>query len=182
MDEYLDVLDAQGKPTGRVALKSEVHQKGLYHATVHVWFHTPQGQVLLQQRGKDKDTHPLLWDVSVAGHIGAGEAITSAAVREVDEEIGLQIGTGSLSSIGRFTSVQHHPNLLDREFQHCFLSPLNVPLQRLSKQESEVADLKLISLEDFKAMWAHPVRSQDLVPHSRFYYQSIFRAIEDKLE
>ena len=91
MDERVDILNEQGKPTGESCLKSEAHRKGLLHPTVHIWLYTTDGRVLIQKRGKNKATHPLLWDVSVAGHVAAGEEIVSAAIREVEEEIGLTI-------------------------------------------------------------------------------------------
>ena len=89
MDELVDILDEHGNLTGQSCLKSEAHLKGLLHPTVHVWLYTKDGRVLIQQRGKNKDTHPLLWDVSVAGHVASGEGIPLAAVREVQEEVGL---------------------------------------------------------------------------------------------
>ena len=66
MDELIAVLDVKGNATGKTCLKSIVHKKGLYHATVHIWFYTNKGKVLLQQRAASKIIYPLLWDVSVA--------------------------------------------------------------------------------------------------------------------
>ena len=50
MDELIDILTPEGKPTGKSALKSEAHQKGLYHATIHVWLYTNNKKILLQKR------------------------------------------------------------------------------------------------------------------------------------
>jgi len=147
MDELVDILDSKGNSTGRTALKSEAHKKGLFHPTVHVWFYTKNSEVLLQKRGKTKTTFPLLWDVSVAGHIEAGESIENAALREVKEEIGLTIFQNNLQKIGIFKSIQKHAkNLIDCEFHHCFISKLNVSLEQLTKQESEVTSLDLVPL------------------------------------
>ena len=44
------------------------------------------GEILLQQRSHKKIIHPLLWDVSTAGHIDAGESFLEAALRETKEE------------------------------------------------------------------------------------------------
>jgi isopentenyldiphosphate isomerase len=84
-DEYLDILDESGEFTGRTCLKSVAHKIGYFHPTIHVWFYTTRAEVLLQKRGSEKLTFPNYWDVSVAGHVGAGEAIEEAAVREVLE-------------------------------------------------------------------------------------------------
>ncbi|MEP3384912.1 MAG: NUDIX domain-containing protein, partial [Flavobacteriaceae bacterium] len=100
MDELIDILDENGNHVGKTCLKSEAHLKGLFHPTVHIWFYTKDGGILFQKRGKDKKTFPLLWDVSVAGHIGAGEPIIEAAIREVEEEIGLKVLASDLDKIG----------------------------------------------------------------------------------
>ena len=73
MDERIDILTSTGQLTGKTCLKSEAHQKGLYHQTVHIWFYTDTKKILLQKRAAVKKVFPNHWDVSVAGHMGAGE-------------------------------------------------------------------------------------------------------------
>jgi len=182
MDELIDILDTYGKPTGTTALKSKAHRLGLFHATVHIWFYTDDGKILLQQRGEQKITYPLLWDVSVAGHIGAGEKIGVSAIREIEEEIGLQVQEEDLIKIGVFKSMQkHHDTLIDNEFHHTFLCELKVPLHLLQKQESEVADLKIIPIENFDKEINAMVRLQKYVPHSLEYHQTVINEIEKRI-
>lgn len=182
MDELLDILDANGNPTGAIAMKSKAHRLGLFHATVHVWFYTLEGELLLQQRDKNKETHPLLWGVSVAGHNGAGEKIEVSALREIQEEIGLSVQPDQLKKIGVFKSIQrHHTHLVDCEFQHTFLCELTVPLHQLVKQESEVAALKLIPILDFEKDLQGNSTVQHYVPHEFSYYQDVIKAIKERL-
>lgn len=182
MDELVDVLDSEGNFTGKTTMKSKAHKYGWFHPTVHVWFYTQNGQLLIQQRGKEKDIHPLLWDVSVAGHIGAGEDFESSAIREVSEEIGLEITKDELQKIGVFKSIQKHNNgLMDCEFHHTYLCELKVPLSNLKKLDSEVNALKLISLIQFsEETWgiANPAK---YVPHAMEYYKSVIKAIKKRL-
>ncbi|ASV31936.1 NUDIX hydrolase [Maribacter cobaltidurans] len=179
MDELVDILDEEGKYKGISLMKSQAHQKGLFHPTVHVWFYTPNGQILIQQRGKDKDTYPLLWDVSVAGHVGAGENIKISAVREIEEEIGLKIKPSDLHKIGIFKSVQKHSeSLIDCEFHHTFLVELRVSLENLTKQESEVEDLKLVSITQFEEELGNEEKSKKYVPHSSDYYKTILAEVK----
>lgn len=182
MDELIDILDQHGRPTGQTALKSEAHKKGLFHPTVHVWFYTQKGKVLLQQRGRNKTTHPLLWDVSVAGHVGAGEDIRASAVREVQEEIGLKITAADLQKIGVFKSVHKHPSALtDCEFHHTFICELKVPLGALNKQDSEVEALTLISLIQLAEETFGLAQPTKYVPHDLSYYKSVIRAIKKSM-
>ncbi len=74
MDEYIDIVSENGEPTGKLALKSEAHKNGWWHNTIHLWLYTKNGEIILQQRSRKKVIYPLLWDVSAAGHIDAGES------------------------------------------------------------------------------------------------------------
>ncbi|NNM19244.1 MAG: NUDIX domain-containing protein [Croceitalea sp.] len=181
MEEILDVVDEKGVPTGQQLSKATIHQQGLFHQTVHIWFYTINGELLLQQRGARKKTFPLLWDVSVAGHIAAGEAIETAALREIHEEIGLAVNTGDLYKIGIFkTENEHHKNLIDREFHHTFICELQVSISSLQKEAEEVADLKLITIPEFKKdLMNNP---QAYVPASKGHYEVVFQAVYHRLE
>ncbi len=182
MDELLDVLDVDGNYTGETIMKSIAHKKGVFHLTVHIWFYTKTAKILIQQRGKGKDTFPLLWDVSVAGHVGAGEEIKISAIREVEEEIGLTIVQEDLQKIGVFKSIQkHHAALIDCEFHHTFICELKVPLEKLKKQDSEVEALDLIPLTKFAEETWGMANLKKYVPHDTAYHKTIIKAIKERL-
>lgn len=181
MDELVDILDENGNATGKTCLKSEAHANGWFHPTVHIWCYTPTGMVVLQRRGANKDTHPLLWDVSVAGHVGAGESLEEAAVRETQEEIGLSINPSELKKIGCFKSVhQHSETLIDKEFNHTFICEMQTSFFKLAKQDSEVEALDLFSLDHLKARVTSN-HMDGFVPHDREYYETVIKAIEKNL-
>ena len=136
MKELLDIWDESGKPTGQVYEKSIAHQKGLFHPTVHVWFYTSAPSLLLQKRGSNKETFPNLWDVSVAGHVSSGESILDGALREIKEEIGLQLKSNDLILIDVRKNINQFSNgIIDCEFQHVFLSELKIGLEDLVIQK-----------------------------------------------
>ena len=118
--------------------KSEIHSKGYYHNTAHVWLYTANGEILLAQRSATKVICPSLWDVSVAGHVDAGEFIIQAAIREVKEEIGLELHTNDLQKIGVFKCLQSYNNaIIDNEFHHTYIGELRVPLNKLKLQNCD---------------------------------------------
>lgn len=181
MDEHVDILNEHGKPTGESCLKSEAHRKGLLHSTVHIWLYTSDGRVLIQQRGKDKSTHPLLWDVSVAGHVSAGEKIVAAAIREVAEEVGLTISESDLEPLGTFKAIHKiSEDFIDAELHHIFLCQLSVPLNQLIKQESEVEDLTLVPLFKFAEETWGLASVGKYVPHGPTYYKTIIKEIKSR--
>ena len=175
MDEFLDILTSDGKSTGKTSLKSEAHQKGLYHATVHVWFYTDDHKILLQKRASVKKVFPNLWDVSVAGHVAAGEKIENAAIREVNEEIGLTISEADLTKIGLRKDEIVHPNrILDNEFKHLFLCKLTKEISELTMQIGEVDDIQLFDLSILKNTIKH---GDFMVPNIRNYYDFVYDKI-----
>lgn len=179
LDEYVDILDDSGTYTGRSMLKSEAHRLGLFHPSVHLWCYDKGGSVLLQQRGAQKEVHPLLWDVSVAGHVGAGEAIVTATIREAEEEIGVVLDPVKLQKIKVFKREKRHTKaLFDREFTHTFLYELSQETP-LVKQESEVNALQWVALDVFEKM----ARSKDkgLVPGATDRYLEIIEAIASRI-
>ncbi len=88
--EKLEVVDDKGKVIG-LAERSELHRNpGLIHRVVHVLVFNTIGELLLQKRSLKKDVAPGKWDTSVGGHVNPGEDILQAALREMEEELGIR--------------------------------------------------------------------------------------------
>lgn len=180
--EYIDIVSSKGIPIGKFALKSEIHSKGYYHNTVHIWFYTAAGDILLQQRAASKVICPSLWDVSVAGHIDAGETLTLGAVREIKEEIGLSISEDQLNKIGVFECFQKYENgIIDNEFHHTFIAELKVDILELIPQPEEVKALKLVSIKAFKQLLKHSETNGHFVASNRPYYEFVVDAIQKNI-
>ncbi|WP_299016681.1 NUDIX domain-containing protein [uncultured Polaribacter sp.] len=180
MDELIDILTPDGKPTGKTALKSEAHKNGWFHATVHIWLFTKDEKILLQKRAITKKVFPGLWDISVAGHIGAGESVLESAKREVLEEIGLSLNENDFIKIGtRIHQVAHANGIKDNEHHHVFIAELKVPVSKLKVQEEEVDDIKLFDLTVLK-----DTKNLENVLLSRFheYYVGVYEKIINHLK
>lgn len=183
MDEYIDIVDQDGKPLGRSELKSVIHKKGYYHHTAHIWFYTENGKILLSQRSAKKAICPLMWDVSVAGHIDAGETAVQAAIRETKEEIGLTVLEDNLTKIGVFKCFQSYGNgIQDNEFHNTFIALLETPLSKLTPQEDEVEALKLVSVNEFQNLIDNiNDNNNHFVPSNQAYYQLVLNEIKKRL-
>jgi isopentenyldiphosphate isomerase len=88
--EIFDVVNGNDEVIDRRP-RHEVHRLGLKHRAVHVLVFNARGEVFLQKRSMKKDTAAGLWDSSASGHLNAGEDYDAGAVRELREEIGLEI-------------------------------------------------------------------------------------------
>ena len=88
--EMFDVVNERNEVIGQKP-RGEVHAQGLMHRAVHVFIFDKHGQVYLQLRSHLKDVHPLTWDSSAAGHLDVGESYATCALREVKEELGIEV-------------------------------------------------------------------------------------------
>lgn len=112
----LNIIDEEGNILGE-ATRQEIHEKGLLHAEVHVWFFTPDGKLIFQHRAKDKDTWPDLLDATVGGHVEIGDTYEQTALKETEEEAGIHIQIEDLiflrttitNSYDEITGMTNHP-------------------------------------------------------------------------
>lgn len=180
-DELIDIIN-DDLSFVKTCLKSKAHKYGWLHASVHIWFYTNNGQVLVQKRSKTKTVFPNLWDVSVAGHIGSGEKSVTAAIREINEEIGLIVSEKDLKYIGVFReSHQHQDEFIDNEIHHIYINELKVDINSLIIQQEELSAIKLLDIELFKNVLKKPDYDKIFVPHNASYYSFILSEIDKYL-
>ena len=152
--EYVDVYTEAGDLSGERLLKSEVHQKGIWHKTVHVWITDGLGNLLIQLRAPTKENCPNMWDISAAGHISAGETAVQAAQRETQEELGLELAEIQLQYLFTVKSsvVLNRGTYFDNEYNEVYivLPPFN--LEEIKLAANEVVEVKWISLLELEDM------------------------------
>jgi isopentenyldiphosphate isomerase len=181
LDEYIDIVTPEGEATGNIALKSEAHKKGWYHNTIHLWLYNKQSEILLQQRSHKKKIHPLLWDVSAAGHIDAAETFIEAAIRETKEEIGLTLNSENLQKIGTFLHETNYGEIQDNEFHQVYIAELKTKIENLIPQKDEVEALKLVSFKVFEILLKQSEANNHFVPTNKSYYSFVIKTIKEKL-
>ncbi len=114
MEEIFDVVDKNDRVLGTAA-RSEVHgNPALIHRVAHVLVFNSRGALFLQKRAMNKDVQPGKWDTSVGGHVDSGEDYQQAAVREMQEELGID------STNIRFLYKYLHANDYESEYVSTF--------------------------------------------------------------
>ena len=176
-EEFLEVYSPEGTKTGQKKSKSEIHRKGLFHSTVHVWIFTEEGNILIQKRSKKKELNPGVWDVSVAGHIKFNENIKKAAKRETLEETGININTNDLLKIGVYRSINIHPTAIDKEFFHTYILKIDKNSIDLDYKNNEVDDLKFISIEEMESLIKEE-NNKIFIGKNRKYYSDVLKSIK----
>jgi len=90
--ELLDVVDENDRVVG-VKTRGEIHAQNLMHRSVHILVFNCNTQLFIQKRSMSKDNDPGLWDSSAAGHVDSGEDYYRCAIRELGEELGIEVKT-----------------------------------------------------------------------------------------
>lgn len=157
-NELFDVLDDDGKPTGESKRRAEVHRDGNWHRAIHIWIWGVDDTgpyILMNQRGANKDTAPLAFDVTVGGHLASGETAEDA-FREVKEELGVEVDTSRLMYLGirqkSYAEPEH--DVIDREFQDVYLLRDSRPYLEFKPNPDELEGLVRISLGSAIALFS----------------------------
>ena len=108
--EYIDIFDKNNNPTGKVKEKQQAHDDGNFHRTAHIWIINDKNKLLLQKRSASKKSHPNCQDISVAGHIRAGESVLEGVIRELKEELGVEVEERELQYIATVKSTKNPKN------------------------------------------------------------------------
>jgi isopentenyldiphosphate isomerase len=154
--EIVDTYDEGGKPIG-TAERRQVHQNGTWHRCFHCIVVARRGsglEVTLQRRGRALDEYPGLIDVSVAGHLQAGETVGEGSRREILEELGINVEADQLEALGEYSLVVQQGALFSRELTDVLLLADDRRPAEFVIDPLEVTSLVSIGLVDASQLWS----------------------------
>jgi isopentenyl-diphosphate delta-isomerase type 1 len=88
--KYVDVVDKNDKVIGKITEEEATYVHDKITRSVSIFVYNSKGELFLQKRSRTKVRFPLHWDISVGGFVDAGESHDKAAVRELEEELGIK--------------------------------------------------------------------------------------------
>lgn len=153
-EELLDVLDENGIMTGQILSRNEVHKKGLWHRAIVIAIVNENNQILMQKRSANKDKNANMWDISVAGHISTGQDSLSAAAREINEELSVNLGYNIDIKDFRFMFSYRKQQVfgeefIENQFYDFFILRRNgIDISKVKYQESEVQEVKFVEVSE----------------------------------
>jgi len=162
--EIIDWYDEKGERKG-VIDKAIAHKEGLWHKSVHVWIINDKNQILMQKRCAKKRFFPNYWDCSFAGHVGQGEDSLVSAIREGQEELGLNLRPKDFKFLFTIKEEFVWKDITSREFVDVYVVEKNIKLDNLKYQQEEVECAKYFEMSEiFKND-----RCSNIFPHSYEY-------------
>jgi isopentenyldiphosphate isomerase len=163
-EELVDIVDHDDNVLYQCTRK-EMRAQVLRHRAVFIAVVNSAGELLIHQRSTMKDLWPSWWDLAVGGVVSAGESYDAAALRELDEEVGiagvplveLAVGTYSdeeVSLVGKcFMAIYDGPLVLrDGEVVAIEWVSQNDLHKRLAEREF-LPDSKALVLPALQKIW-----------------------------
>ena len=152
--EKWDLYTKYREKTGAEHIRGEKIPEGCYHLVVHVWIRNSKGEYLISQRAANRPTDPLMWEC-VGGSVIKGESSLDGALREVKEEVGIDLDKRSgklLFSKVRGDDVRYDCKSFD-DILDVWLFSYDGELQLEAATTDEVAHCKWMTVSEIKKLY-----------------------------
>jgi isopentenyldiphosphate isomerase len=203
--EILKIFDDNRNQIG-VASRSDVHKHGYWHEAFHCWFiRNEQGidYIYLQLRSKNKKDYPSLLDITAAGHLLADETVKDG-VREIKEEIGIELAFEDLVQLGVIDYCVMKENFIDKELANVYIYMSENIFDDFKLQVEEVSGMVRVKFTDFVQLWfgerdeieisgfvinddgkKHTIKENvnrdKFVPHQVSFYREVIQKIQEHI-
>lgn len=125
-NQQLAIVSEQDKIIGS-AIPEKIYYQGLLHQFASIFILDNQSRLLLQKRAFSKNRHAGLFSESVSAQVAYGEKYIDAALRRVNEELGLTLEEHEhdASNGTRLTQVcKININAKDEDYNYSFASSI----------------------------------------------------------
>lgn len=150
--ELWDLYDADRNRIGRDHVRGEEIPAGCYHLVVHAWIRNSRGEYLISQRSESRKSFPLKWEC-VGGSVLKGEDSLTAAVREIKEEVGLDMpadeGKLLFTKLRETHNGERYADILD-----VWLWQYDGPVNLADATTDEVAQTRWMNREQIRQLYA----------------------------
>lgn len=138
VDIYNKFREMTGEQKGRKMLVD-----GEYRISCHIWIKDSQEKILIEKRSEKEDKFPGMW-AQVGGGVKANETSKETVFKECEEELNLTVKEENLSYVGSYIRT--------KDIVDVWLVKQDIDITKLDLQEDEVAEVRLVSFEEFDMM------------------------------
>lgn len=142
--EIWDILDSNGKLTGKTMKKGEPIPEGYYHLGADIWIVNSKNEILIQKRSPKKKNSPNVWAMT-GGSVIKGETTLQTIERETKEELGINL------NIENAQLVNHYKT--GKVWIDTYLIKQDIDLDDIIMQEDEVSEVKWVTYEEIEEIY-----------------------------
>lgn len=137
--EYLDLYDKDGNKTGKTMIRGQEVPDGYYFNIVVCFIKNKEGKYLMQKTSKQKGSVYA----TTGGHVTAGQTLIESMIRELKEEIGIDVTEKELKYVDKYikdNQVVFNIYFLEKE----------IDIRKCKLQKEEVEALYWMSEEEIQ--------------------------------
>lgn len=144
--ELLDIYNENEEKTGKIIerQKKELLADGEYIVGAQAIIINSKGQILISKRSGLKKVYPFKWECN-GGAVLMGESSLHAVIREMNEELGLEL---SEKSAMFYKSIKKN-----KEFKDIWVFHKDIEIIDLFFLDGEVEEAKWVSIDQFEKMY-----------------------------
>ena len=159
MAEYWDIYNENRILTGKTIKRGDVFAEGEYYVCCEMWIMNSKNEMLMTQRHPDKKAGGL-WEFS-GGGVLAGENSKSAAIREIKEELGIDIDEAEINLLEVYKNRNY--------FMDIYVIRKDFDLSHIILEPNEVIDAKWLSDSEITHMIADNKVVKSIATRYRMY-------------
>ena len=157
--ELINIYDAKRRKTDKIVDRySYKKREDEFDLSVQIWIINNKNEILLTKR-TNKKTFPNLWEYT-EGVVQSNETSLKAAIREVKEEIGIEILPSSIYKM-EIDSKTENPKFTD--VYVCFK---DVKLNEIILDKEECCDVKIVDEQEYNKI----IENKEIVPHLSYFF------------
>lgn len=163
--EKIDVYNKEKEITGKVVLREKglSLSKGEFIISITAWIVNKEGKILMTQRKLDK-VKGGMWEPTT-GLVTSGETSKQGALRELKEEIGLELEEKDISLIKEIIEEREDLNF----FRDIYLVNKEISIEEIKFNDGEVINAKYVSIDEFNNMIKNKVAHEWLEYFNELY-------------
>lgn len=165
--EFIDVYDINRENTEKVI--DRYNYKFLpneFSLSVQIWIINDKDEIILTKRSSNKYTYPNYWECT-EGAVDSGESSLESAIREVKEELGIDIYPNEIYKL-KIDKNSEKPKFTD-----VFVCKKNIDIHDIKLQEEECSCVKLVNEEEYNKM----IENSEIIPYLNYFYDIYKRNI-----
>lgn len=157
MEEFWNVYDKFRNKTDKIIKRDsdERLKDGEYHIVITGIIQNSRNQILITRRNKNKKVYPGLWECT-GGSAKAEESSIEAVIREIYEEIGIEVKPTEGKLLGTIQRSNY--------FRDVWKFKKYVQKKDINYNDGEVIDFKWVSLEEYADLY----NKGEIVPSGDF--------------
>lgn len=140
--EKVDIYNKFREGTGMIKGRKELI-KGEYRISTHIWIKDSQNRILALKRSYKEDKFPGMW-AQVGGGVKSGDTSKITVFKECKEELNYDVKEENLFYIGSYIRT--------KDIVDVWMVNQDININNLKLQKNEVADVKLVTFDEFDKM------------------------------